>query len=208
MTKKFIPAISVIIPMYNSEKYIGDCLESVFAQTFQDFEIIVVDDCSTDKSCEIVENYISNFGDKLKLIRRKKNSGGGGFPKNDGLKFSCGEYIFFLDSDDMISKTAFEEIYTVAKNFNADVVQCEKFFQISAETSFSEINKISPPMISYPNIKFVENSTPISKNLFERVQNWLQRKFLWPNWTQLIRRNFFFRKTILNLQTLWAKTER
>ena len=56
--KKTIPAISIIIPMYNSEKYIGECLDSILNQTFQDFEVIVVDDCSTDNSCTIVENYI------------------------------------------------------------------------------------------------------------------------------------------------------
>ena len=57
---KNIPAVSVIIPMYNAEKYIGECLDSILAQTFQDFEVIVVDDCSNDKSCEIVESYIEN----------------------------------------------------------------------------------------------------------------------------------------------------
>ena len=62
MSKKSIPAISVVIPMYNAEKYIGDCLDSIFAQTFQDFEIIVVDNCSTDNSCKIVENFITNHG--------------------------------------------------------------------------------------------------------------------------------------------------
>ena len=56
--KKTIPALSIIIPMYNTEKYIGECLDSIFAQTFDDYEVIVVDDCSTDNSCAIVENYI------------------------------------------------------------------------------------------------------------------------------------------------------
>ena len=60
--KKTIPAVSIIIPMYNVEKYIGECLDSIFAQTFQDFEVIVVDDCSTDNSCAVVENYIQTQG--------------------------------------------------------------------------------------------------------------------------------------------------
>lgn len=191
MTQKFVPAVSVIIPMYNAEKYVGECLKSLLAQTFYDYEIIAVDDCSTDKSFEIAESYISKFGGKLKLIRRKKNSGGAGLPKNDGLKISSGEYIFFMDSDDMITTTALEELYSVAKNFRADVVQCEKFYQISSGTTLKDLNQVSPPQISYPNIKFVDVPTLISDNLEERIRNWLQRKFLWPNWSQLIRRDFF-----------------
>ena len=58
---KNIPAISIIIPMYNTEKYIGECLDSILAQTFTDFELIVVDDCSTDRSCDVVESYLSKF---------------------------------------------------------------------------------------------------------------------------------------------------
>ena len=64
MPKKTIPAVSIIIPMYNTEKYIGECLDSILAQTFQDFEVIVVDDCSTDNSAAIVESYLPKFNAK------------------------------------------------------------------------------------------------------------------------------------------------
>ena len=60
--KKFLPAVSVVIPMFNAEKFIGDCLKSLLAQTFQDFEIIVVDDCSTDNSCAVVEKISRGGG--------------------------------------------------------------------------------------------------------------------------------------------------
>ena len=69
-----IPAISVITAMYNAEKYVAQCLESLLAQTFQDFEVIVVDDFSTDNSCAIVESFIPKFDGKLKLIRLKKTA--------------------------------------------------------------------------------------------------------------------------------------
>ena len=59
--KKTIPAISIIIPMYNVEKYIVECLDSILAQTFDDYEVIAVDDCSTDKTCEVVESYLPKF---------------------------------------------------------------------------------------------------------------------------------------------------
>ncbi len=58
---KQIPAVSIVIPMYNAEKYIGECLDSILAQTFKDFEVIVVDDCSTDKSCAVVESFLPKF---------------------------------------------------------------------------------------------------------------------------------------------------
>ena len=61
MSKKTIPAVSIIIPMYNAEKYVGECLDSILAQTFKDFEVIVVDDCSTDNSRAVVESYVPKF---------------------------------------------------------------------------------------------------------------------------------------------------
>ena len=71
MPTKTIPAVSIIIPMYNTEKYIGETLDSILAQTFQDFEVIVVDDCSTDNSVAIVESYLPKFN---------KRGGGGQAP--------------------------------------------------------------------------------------------------------------------------------
>ena len=68
-------AISVIIPLYNAEEYVAGCLDSILAQTFQDFELIIVDDCSTDSSCSIVESYILKFNGRLKLYHTKKKHG-------------------------------------------------------------------------------------------------------------------------------------
>ena len=118
-----VPAISVIIPMYNAEKYIDGCLRSFFAQTFTDFELIVVDDCSTDNSVAIVENYAEKFGGRLKIIQTQKNSGGGGYVgRNFGLNLSRGEYIFFADADDFVVETALEIMHAAAVNAAADVV--------------------------------------------------------------------------------------
>ncbi|MBR3747432.1 MAG: glycosyltransferase family 2 protein, partial [Selenomonadaceae bacterium] len=127
---KEIPAISVIIPMFNAEKYIAECLDSILAQTFQDFEVIVVNDCSTDSSVAVFEGYKKFFGERLKIARTQKNSGCGGIPRNMGMMFSRGEYISFLDADDTITTTAFEELYSVAKKFDADVVACEKYYPV------------------------------------------------------------------------------
>ena len=120
--------VSVIIPMYNREKYIGACLETFLAQTFTNFEIIVVDDGSTDSSCAIVEGYAEKFGGRLKLLRMKENSGCPGVPRNKGLMFSRGKYIYFFDSDDGILPNALEEMYTLAETHKADVVCYTKHY--------------------------------------------------------------------------------
>ena len=97
------PAISVIIPMYNAEEYVGECLDSLLAQTFQDFEVIVVDDCSADKCFELVEGYSPKFKGRLRLEKTEKNSGGGGYvPRNIGMSLARGEYVYFMDADDYI----------------------------------------------------------------------------------------------------------
>ena len=122
-------AISVVIPMYNAEKYIGECLTSLANQTFQDFDVTVVDDCSTDNSRAVVNKFLDTFGGgRLKLKKLSKNSGYPGLPRNSALDMVRGKYVYFLDSDDFLSETAFEELYTVAEKFNADVVHGEKYF--------------------------------------------------------------------------------
>ena len=91
------PLISVIVPMYNSEKYVAMCLESLLMQTLKDFEVIVVDDCSTDKSLAIVEDYVQKFEHGLKILKRAENSGYGSIPRNEGLEIARGKYILFPD---------------------------------------------------------------------------------------------------------------
>ena len=185
-----IPAVSVIIPLYNAEKYIGELLDSILAQTFQNFEVIVVNDCSTDNSVEVVKSYESKFGERLKLANTKKNTGGPAEPSNIGIYVSRGEYLLILDNDDTITPTALEELYNVAKNFNADVVACEKYYQIPDKFwNNMEIRKQIKPY-SYQKCAFVTEPTLISDDLFERVKDVYQKKFLWNIWSKLLRRDF------------------
>ena len=116
--------------MYNAEEYISKCLDSLLAQTFQDFEVIVVDDCSTDSSCDIVESYAEKFGEQLRLIHTEKNSEGGGYvPRNIGLKLARGEYVYFADADDFLAETALDTFYKAAKEYDADVVYTAAHYQ-------------------------------------------------------------------------------
>ena len=127
------PAVSVIIPLYDSEKYIAECLDSLLIQTFQDFEVIAVDDCSEDNSVAIVNDYVPKFGGRLSVVRMEKNSGYAGFPRNKGIELADGEYLYFIDADDTIAPTALEELYSQAKKFDADVVHCEKYYAVPEE---------------------------------------------------------------------------
>jgi len=139
------PAVSVVIPMYNAEKYLGECLESILNQTFQDYEVILVNDCTTDCSRQVAELYLEKFGGRLKIFDNEKNSGPG-TTRNNGLLKATGEYVFFMDSDDMILTNALEDFYETAKKNNADVVFCPHNYDMSSN------GKDLIPQIYYPNL--------------------------------------------------------
>ena len=188
--QKFLPAVSVIIAMYNTEKYIGECLDSFLAQTFKNFEVIVIDDCSTDNGNAIVKSYEEKFGGRLTLVRLPKNSGNNGIPNNTGLSMSRGEYVLFMDSDDTITPDALEKLYAVAKDFDADVVSCEKYYNVPDELwSNDEFRKQLKPY-SYQRGGFVNEPTLITEDFSERVNDCAQKRFLWNIWSKLIRRDF------------------
>ena len=182
------PSISVIISLYNYERYIGECLDSILAQTFQDFEVIVADDCSTDSSCAIVESYMPKFGGRLKLVHTETNSGGGGEPRNLGFSLSRGEYVFFMDADDVFTPTALEELYTLAKNYNADVVYCEKYFMSSGVgQEFVDNIHLADMKIQKP--PFVEEPTLETTDLAECVNGLIKLRYWMTPWLRLVSRD-------------------
>lgn len=93
-----VPTVSIITPLYNAERFITETIESVLQQTYENWEWIIVNDCSTDRSVEIVESYLTKEP-RIQLINLKKNSGTG-FAKNTALNSAKGNYISFIDSDD------------------------------------------------------------------------------------------------------------
>lgn len=115
-----IPIISVIIPFYNTEEYIKECLKSVLNQTFKEIEVICINDKSTDKSLKIVEKY-ARKDDRIKIINLDKKSGQS-TARNRGLEIAKGEYISFVDSDDKIDLDAYEKTYSFIKKYNLDMV--------------------------------------------------------------------------------------
>lgn len=117
-----MPKISVIVPVYNVEKYLSECLDSIINQTFPDFEIICVNDCSTDKSGNILEDY-SRKDNRIKIFYHQFNQGLGA-ARNTGLKNAHGKYVQFLDSDDYFELTLLEEMYNHAEKYGADMTVC------------------------------------------------------------------------------------
>ncbi len=113
--------ISIIIPVYNVEKYLRECLDSLLNQTYQDFEVICVDDGSTDESYKILEEYKNK--DERFIIIQQDNQGAGP-ARNRGIEVAKGDYIQFLDADDYFESNMLEKLYSEAKENNADMVVC------------------------------------------------------------------------------------
>ena len=116
--------ISIIVPVYNVEKYIVRCLESILSQTYKNIEVIIVNDGSVDKSGEICERYAKK-DNRIKLIN--KSNGGLSDARNKGIDQANGIYITFVDSDDYISQNYVEILYKLIKENNADISICDKY---------------------------------------------------------------------------------
>ena len=168
--------ISIIVPIYNAEKYLKKCIDSLVSQTKKEIEIILINDGSTDSSEEIIKNY------KDKRIKYFKNKNQGiGKTRNFGIEKANGKYLLFVDSDDYLDKTACEKMYNKAENDNLDIVMCD-FYKEYDNGNIEEIRTISfknsslkdnpdiiteylspwakiysSEMIKKNNIKFVEN---------------------------------------------------
>ena len=116
------PKVSVIVPVYNTEKYLRNCLDSLMFQTLQEIEVIAVNDGSTDGCKDILEEYKEKYPDKMVVIH--KENGGQATARNLALGIFTGEYLGFLDSDDFVQKDMFEKMYNTAKSQDADYVAC------------------------------------------------------------------------------------
>ena len=118
--------VSIIIPVYNMEKYLDRCVKSVLEQTYRELQIILVDDGSTDTSSSMCEEYASKDG-RIHVIHKPNE--GLGFARNSGLKLAKGIYIFFLDSDDWLPKDAIELLVHSSNNATFDVIRGMHYIQ-------------------------------------------------------------------------------
>ena len=185
--------------MYNCEKYIEQCLGSIFAQTFKDFEVIVADDCSTDRSVAIVEKIIAarstQGANNVRLLKLTENSGAAAIPRNHAMKFACGKYITFVDADDLIVNNALEILFNNAEKFDADVVHAERFFQpIGTGDQFNAQTKMG--IGTWQEGGFVNKPTLETSDIGVRIIKFCQKHFLWSAWNKLFRREFLIEHQI------------
>ena len=179
--KKSNPKISIIIPVYNSEKVIEECLNSLLVQTFKDFEIICVNDGSTDNTLNKIKN-IEKKDKRINIINQ--NNTGAGIARNEGMKKSKGEYLIFLDSDDIFEKTMLENLYNKIIEKDVDIVICNSI-TFKTQNKRKIFSKRKNYLISNKRIKNKNNpfsSFNIKKDFFNL--------FIWWPWDKLYKKKY------------------
>lgn len=174
---KDMAKISVIIPIYNAEKYLHECLDSVLRQTERDVQIICVDDGSTDASYNILKAYAESDS---RIEIAKGHSKGGGAARNVGMAMAKGEYIAFLDADDYMDETFLEKMYQKGSMEKADIVVCGVYFLYQATGALRSVND----GLREENLpdKDVFSYKDMKSYIFNTFHNWA--------WNKMFRREF------------------
>jgi len=136
-----MPKLSIIIPVYNSVPYLRQCLDSILTQDFPDWELIIVDDCSSDNSRKIANEYAQK-DKRIKLVFHEKNSGPGA-ARNSGLETATGEFVTFVDSDDWLEKNHYSSLLARQEETRADVVESNLLRCGERATPFPEFKNMS-----------------------------------------------------------------
>lgn len=165
-----MPKISIVVPIYNVEKYLKQCLDSILNQTFKDIEIICVNDGSTDGSVQILDEYKAK--DKRIIVIDKENSGYGA-SMNMGLDAASGEYIGIVESDDFIKPNMYEELYKLIQKHDCDFVKSEfsayweKPKKIEKQARFAKFN-CNTPITLKDDIRLLKLAPSVWSSLYKR----------------------------------------
>ena len=167
--------LSIIVPIYNSEKYLGACINSILSQQYKDFELILVNDGSTDNSANICNNYAKQDS---RIVVILKNNGGQSSARNAGIEISKGEYITFVDSDDAIEENTYlNNILILESKPDVDIVQFPCIKRYGSNN----------PELMYKNKLLISGSEAL-------YQAWLQKKVISNYvWNKIFRRHVFQR---------------
>lgn len=176
-----MPKISIIVPIYNVEEYLSTCINSILNQTFKDFELILVNDGSTDNSLEICK-YYKDIDDRICIIDKK--NGGLSSARNAGLDIAKGEYIGFVDSDDYIHPQMYEILYRYIRKEKADISLCD-FKKVNGYDNYKlqkyTENNLNIKIKSYSNIQASEELFRENAITFIVAWNKLYRRELFDN---------------------------
>ena len=169
--------VSIIIPVYNAEKYLGKCLESLLSQTLQEMEIICVDDGSSDGSPEILKRFQERDG-RVRILTQENQYAGAA--RNNGMKEAQGEYLLFLDADDFFENTLLEKVYNQGKKMEADIV-------LFGAKQYNDKTGIVSPASWY----FKRDALPRENPFSGKTENTDVFALVTPApWTKLFRREF------------------
>ena len=177
--------ISIIIPAYNTEPYIGRCLESVCSQTYNDIEILIIDDASSDGTKQIINNY-SKKDKRIKVFSHKRNKGNGA-GRNMAIKEAKGEYIMFVDSDDRIATDAIYKLVNSLDGSYPNVVMYGCYWNSIKKTGKERLSKQILPDISGKE----------SKELLLNMLLTQQKGFLFSPWIYFCRRKFLLENNVM-----------
>jgi glycosyltransferase involved in cell wall biosynthesis len=163
--------ISIVTTIYNVESFIKDCVDSLINQSYKDLEIILVNDCSTDKTMEIVNEYED---DRIVIINNSENLGAG-YSRKVGIEYATGEYVITVDGDDWLSEDFIEKLVENAKETKADIVSGGITYVFSDE--YEEIHKFKPTIstgfkkfLDYGNKKIVFlNNKLVKRSMYDTV---------------------------------------
>jgi len=191
-----MPLFSLIIPVYNTQSYIKECIESVLSQTFTDYECILINDGSTDNSAVICNEY------KLmdnRIVMINQNNMGLSMARNNGINVSRGEYIIFLDSDDIIiDNNALSNLSDLIKTYNIDkpnIIFHSKLFTFADNNIYSNIDTMNDNIISL-NIK-----------IFLKIIKNQKSKVLLSSWTFSINREFLLKNNLFFKENIFHEDD-
>lgn len=158
--------VSVIIPVYNTEKYLSDCLTSLVNQTFKDFEVIVIDDGSSDSSREIINKYVKDYPKIVKFFPLCHQ--GISKSRNYGIKKAVGKYLTFIDSDDYVHSNFLKDMYEAVTKAKADIVVCDYYNVRGKEIEAFKLDDFNLSNVkNNPQLLLKINSSPCNK-LFKK----------------------------------------
>lgn len=188
-----VPAVSVIVPVYNGAEYLEACVDSILAQDFRDFEIVIVDDASTDGTSALCRELCAREGKNLVRVHRHEKNTGLPLARNTGLSLAAGKYVTFVDCDDLILWNALSVLVEAAEKYGADIVSADGYLRANAlnwQVLRSEDENL---LEKRAGSRMVTAPEALPDDLGERLRMAIRYEMLVFTWNRLYSRAFLLR---------------